>query len=174
MATPTDDGGKPSAATPRSMGCDSTLDRPTTATSETTSSPDETRASRDDGGSAWPSASRSDSGPTGRKKSRCLTVWVNTNSAYNATEATAAKASCDDENSGPGGDVVKRGSTRVTVARVITVASEDPEPSGLKCANPCRHAATSSESPTTPAVVIITAAKTVSRAKVEVSFPEPE
>ena len=89
---------------------------------------------REEGGSAWPSPSRSSAGPTGRKKSRCRTVWVKTNSAYSARDATAAKASCDALNSGPGVAVVNRGSTRVTEARVMTVASAEPVPSGLKVA----------------------------------------
>ena len=67
--------------------------------------------------------------------------------------------------------VVNRGSTSVTLARVITVASAEPVPSGLKCARWCRSAPTSSARPTMPLALIITAAKTVSRASVEVSLP---
>ena len=41
-------------------------------------------------------------GATGRKKSRCRTVWVKTNSRRAPARQTAAKASCAPENSGPG------------------------------------------------------------------------
>ena len=108
---------------------------------------------------------------TGRKKSRCRTVWVKTKSEYSASEATAAKASWADENSGPGVLVVKRGSTSVTDASVMTVASAEPVPSGLKFARWWRSAPTSSASPTMPLVEIITAANTVSRAYVDVWSP---
>ena len=74
-------------------------------------------------------------------------------------------------NSGPEALVVKRGSTRVRPARVTTVASAAPVPSGLKLARWCRSALTSSESPTMPLRLIITAAKTVSRASVRGSSP---
>ncbi len=87
------------------------------------------------------------------------------------SEATAAKASCEAENSGPGSAVVKRGSTRVRPASVITVASAAPVPSALKTARWWRSAPISRESPTMPLTVIITAANTVSRARVEVPSP---
>ena len=78
--TPTNDSGSPAASTPDSMAGDSILASPTTATSERSSSPSETQASRSVGGSA---CSSSDSGlpwsVTGRKKSRCRTVCVTTN-----------------------------------------------------------------------------------------------
>ena len=74
-------------------------------------------------------------------------------------------------NSGPALLVVNVGSTRLSVDRVATVASAAPAPSALKTATPCRIAATSSESPTMPLQVIITAAKTVSRASDSVSWP---
>jgi hypothetical protein len=98
---------------------------------------------------------------------------VNTNSAYSASDAMAAKASWEDENSGPGVAVVNRGSTSVTEASVITVASAEPVPSGLNVARWWRSAPTRSASPTMPLAVIITAANTVSRASVDVSFPDP-
>ena len=74
-------------------------------------------------------------------------------------------------NSGPSAEVVKRGSTSVRVARVMTVARAEPVPSGLKTANRSRRAATTSASPTMPFTVIITAAKTVSRASPAVPSP---
>ena len=93
--------------------------------------------------------------------------------AYRARDASAAKASCDPLNSGPGVVVVKLGSTSVVIARVITVARAAPVPSALKCVVPYLTAPTSRLSPTMPLQVIITAAKTVSRASVEVSLPPP-
>ena len=107
---------------------------------------------------------------TGRKKSRCRTVWVNTNIAYRAADATAANVSCDAENSGPGSEVVNRGSTSVRPASVITVARAEPVPSALNSARWCLSAPISSDRPTIPLTVIISAAKTVSLARVEVSL----
>ena len=68
-------------------------------------------------------------------------------------------------NSGPGSDVVTDGTTRQSTASAITVASAAPVPSGLKTARWCLSAPTSREMPTMPLRVIITAAKTVSRAR---------
>ena len=76
----------------------------------------------------------------------------------------AAKASWAPVNSGPGSDVVAEGTTRHSTASAITVASAAPVPSGLKTARWCLAAPTSSEMPTMPLTVIMTAAKTVSRA----------
>ena len=75
------------------------------------------------------------------------------------------------ENSGPGLLVVKVGTTSVSVASVDTVASAVALPSALKFASRVRSAPTSSEMPTTPLQVIITAANTVSRASVDASSP---
>ena len=52
----------------------------------------------------------------------------------------------------------------------MTVARAAPVPSGLNTARWCFTAPTSSEMPTMPLTVIITAAKTVSRARPEVSL----
>ncbi len=98
---------------------------------------------------------------------------MKTNSAYSANDVTAANASCEEENSGPGVVVVNRGSTSVTEASVMTVASAEPVPSGLNVARWWRSAPTRSARPTMPLALIITAANTVSRASVDVSFPEP-
>ena len=57
------------------------------------------------------------------------------------------------------------------VASVATVASAAPVPSALNTAMPCLTAPTSSDSPRIPFVVIITAAKTVSRASEKDSGP---
>ncbi len=73
------------------------------------------------------------------------------------------------ENSGPGTLVVNVGSTRHTVARVATVARAPPVPSLLKTTRPCRSEPASTQIPRIPLQVIITAAKTVSRARVVVS-----
>ena len=78
-------------------------------------------------------------------------------------------ASCPPENSGPGRLVVKVGSTSVSVASVATVASALAVPSALNSACRVRSVPTSSDSPTMPLQVIITAAKTVSRASDAVS-----
>ena len=106
----------------------------------------------------------SPSAVTGRKKSRCRTVWVSTQAAYTTRDARAAKASWLGENWGPGVVVVKFGSTRLSVARVATVASPAPLPSALKTARCRRMAPSSKQMPTIPLQVIMTAAKTVSRA----------
>src|SRR5215210_4134041 len=86
-------------------------------------------------------------------------------------DATAAKTSCSGENSGPGRLVVYVGRTSVRVASVDTVASAVAVPSALNVATRVRSAPTRSDSPTMPLHVIITAAKTVSRASVAVSAP---
>ena len=66
--------------------------------------------------------------------------------------------------SGPLSEVVKVDSTRQIVARMITVVSADAVPPGLKTADRCRSALTSRDRPMISLMVIITAAKTVSRA----------
>ena len=69
--------------------------------------------------------------------------------------------------------MVKVGSTSVSVARAATVASAVPVPSALKRGMLNRKAPISRASPTIPLVVIMTAAKTVSRASDAVSgLPE--
>nr|BFE69350.1 hypothetical protein GCM10020092_026510 [Actinoplanes digitatis] len=60
--------------------------------------------------------------------------------------------------------MVKLGRTRPSVAIVATAASAPPVPSGLKTAKRRRTAPTSRDRPRMPLQVIITAAKTVSRA----------
>ena len=67
--------------------------------------------------------------------------------------------------------VVNRGTTRQTAASAITVDSAAPVPSGLNTARWWRSALTSRHMPTMPLRLIITAANTVSRARVEVSLP---
>ena len=103
---------------------------------------------------------------TGTKKSRWRTFCTKTKSAYSATDAIPANASCVRENSGPGALVVNVGRTRHSVARVITVANAVAVPSALKVAMRWRSVATTRQSPTMPLQVIIAAAKTVSRASV--------
>ena len=63
------------------------------------------------------------------------------------------------------------GTTRESVASVATVASAVAVPSALNVATRCRSVAASSDSPTIPVAVIMTAANTVSRASVAVSSP---
>ena len=63
------------------------------------------------------------------------------------------------------------GSTSVSVASVETVASAVAVPSALNSAKRRRSVPTSSDRPTIPLQVIITAANTVSRASVAVSSP---
>ena len=75
-------------------------------------------------------------------------------------------------NDGPGSLTVNFGRTRVSPDSVITVARADPVPSGLNTARWCRRAQTSREQPTIPLRLIMTAAKTVSRARVE-AWSEP-
>ena len=136
IATPTTACGKPAASTPASIAGDSTLARPTTPTSAVTSSPRLRRAAWSLGGAACSSLplSAPPSVSTGRKKSRCRTVCVSTNAPYSTSDAAAAKVSCGAENCGPGVVVVNVGSTRLSVARVATVASAAPVPSALKTA----------------------------------------
>ncbi len=55
-------------------------------------------------------------------------------------------------------------------ASAIRVASAEPVPSGLKSARWWRSAPTSSDNPTMPLMLIMIAAKTVSRARPEVSL----
>jgi hypothetical protein len=137
ITTPTNDAGRPAAATPASIAGDSTLASPTTATNATSSSPTLVSAARAVGGSACTSVSTTTPAEvTGRKKSRCRTVWVSTNAPYSTTDATAAKTSCAGENSGPGRLVVKVGRTRLKVASVATVASAAPVPSALNRVTP--------------------------------------
>src|SRR5215207_9993270 len=172
ITTPTKDGGNPIAATPASMAGDSTLANPTTATSAANKRPTLANAARRVGGSACSSApATSPAEVTGRKKSRCRTVWVSTNRPYRMTDASAAKVSCAGENSGPGRLVVKVGRTRLSVASVAMVASAAPVPSALNEITEYRSPPTKSERPTMPLQVIITAAKTVSRASELVSGP---
>jgi hypothetical protein len=137
MTTPTKDCGKPTASTPASMAGDSTFASPTTAASETVSNARLIRVAAAEGGGACSSAAEaSPSATTGRKKSRCRTVWVSTNMPYRTSEVTAAKASCEVENSGPGSLVVNVGNTSVSVASVTTVASAAPDPSALNSSRP--------------------------------------
>jgi hypothetical protein len=67
--------------------------------------------------------------------------------------------------------VVKFGRTRQSVVSVITVAKAVADPSALKVATRSRSAAVRIETPTMPLQVIITAAKTVSRASVSACEP---
>ena len=73
--------------------------------------------------------------------------------------------------SGPGELVVNAGKTRHSVASVITAANAPPLPAAWNSTTWWRTAPTSSDSPTIPLQVIITAAKTVSRASVAVCGP---
>jgi hypothetical protein len=65
-------------------------------------------------------------------KNRGAEPSVMTNTAYKASEAMAAKASWAGVNSGPGWLVVRVGSTKLSVANVVTVANAAPDPSALK------------------------------------------
>ena len=76
-------------------------------------------------------------------------------------------------NLGPGALVVNVGSTSVRTASVHTVASAAPVPSALNVAMWRRSVTMSNEIPTIPLQLIITAAKTVSRASESV-FDPPE
>ncbi len=172
MTTPTTAYGEPRLRTASSIVGESSLARPTTATSAATSRPRLTHASRASGGSACPSPSSSStpitrpcsSLATGRKKSRWRMVWVKTNAAYSAREATAANPSWEGENSRPAADVVKLGNTMLTPASVMTVATAEPVLEALKLTRWCLSPPTSRQMPTMPLRVIISAAKTVSRA----------
>ena len=74
-------------------------------------------------------------------------------------------------NVGPGELVVNAGKTRHSVASVITAANAPPLPAAWNSTTWWRTAPTSNDSPTMPLQVIITAAKTVSRASVAVCGP---
>lgn len=139
MITPTNDCGRPATMTACSTAGDSSSARPTTATRAQSSSTRLLSACRLLGGSAWLSSSNTRFWPRcaiGRKKSRCRTVWVNTNSRYTKSVAIAAKASWLEVNSLPGCPVVKAGRTRLSVATVVTVASAAPAPSALNSVTP--------------------------------------
>src|SRR6476646_9018254 len=84
---------------------------------------------------------------------------------------TAAKASCELENSDPGALVVTVGTTIVMTASVVTVARAAPVPSALNEIRRYFTAPRNNDRPTMPLQVIITAAKTVSRASDWVSLP---
>ena len=84
---------------------------------------------------------------------------------------TAANISWAGENCGPGVVDVNVGRTRESVANVITVASATPAPSALNTTVGWRRVPASSDRPTMPLQVMITAAKTVSRASVAASPP---
>ena len=96
---------------------------------------------------------------------------MSTNVTHSPREQTPAKTSCGGENWDPEALVVNVGSTRLSVASATSVASAEPVPSALNRGTPCRSAPTSSESPTTPFIVIIAAANTVSRASVSALWP---
>ncbi len=83
----------------------------------------------------------------------------------------AAKASWLAEKTGPGSLVVNVGSTRLSVASTAIALSAAVLPSGLNDTVRCRSAPSSRQIPTMPLQVIITAAKTVSRASEDVSSP---
>jgi hypothetical protein len=171
ITTPTNDCGKPAARTPASIAGDSTFASPTTATSATSSRQRLPVAAPRVGAGPWSSSSRTvPPSATGRKKLRCRRVWVRTKSTYSTSDAAAANVSCAGENRGPG-TRVNVGSTRLSVARVVTVASAAPLPSGLNSTVPKRSEPSSSARPTIPLVVIMTAANTVSRASEAVSWP---
>ena len=82
----------------------------------------------------------------------------------------AANASWEEENSGPVALVVNVGRTRQSVASVTTVPNAVAEPSALKSAVRSRSAPSRIDSPMIPLQVIMTAAKTVSRASVSVAL----
>ena len=82
-----------------------------------------------------------------------------------------AKASCVDEYIGPGVEVVNCGSTRVSVVSAANTESAELLPSARKVTMRCRILPASRQSPTTPLQIIITVAKTVSRARLRVSSP---
>ena len=173
MITPTADGGNPAASTPSSIAGEIVLASPTTATSATTSSATLVSASRSDGGGAC-----SSSPPASPDGQEVVAVAHGLDDDEQAVERRstrrAANTSWAVENSGPGALVVNVGSTRQTVASVATAASALPDPSALKSATWRRSAPTSTDTPMIPLRVIITAAKTVSRASVAVSSGSPD
>src|SRR5262249_57116926 len=75
-------------------------------------------------------------------------------------------ASCAGENTGPGVLVVNLGTTRPSVDKVATVARAAPAPSALKTTTDSRRVPTTIDRPTIPLQVRMTAANTVSRARV--------
>src|SRR5262245_49102650 len=84
----------------------------------------------------------------------------------------AANASCDGENTGPGRLVVKVGTTRPSVDKVATVARAAPDPSALNDTTVACRVPTRIDRPTMPLQVRMTAANTVSRARVS-ALPAP-
>ena len=155
MTTPTNDCGKPTAATPASMAGDSTFASPTTATSATSSSP---RLQRQRGSGRRAAASacvapRRVARP--RRGDRQEEVAVpdglgEDERAVQHERGDGGEGELGRGELGAGRLVVKVGSTRLSVASVVTVASAAPVPSALKTATPWRSAPTSSERPTMP------------------------
>src|SRR3954454_18170675 len=97
--------------------------------------------------------------------------WMKTNTPYSTSDVTPANASCAVLNRGPGALVVNVGSTRLSVtSAVITVSAEYDACTRNSCTR-CRNEPTTSDSPRMPLQVIITAAKTVSRANDAVLSP---
>src|SRR5699024_10845795 len=173
ITTPTKEWGNPAAETAASIAGDSIFASPTTATSAPINTPALPSALRLRGLVTWcgTCVPVTESGATtGTKKSRCRTVWVSTNNPYNNSEAQAAKTNCEAAYSGPGSLTVKFGKTMVSAASVVTQARAAPLPSGWKRVVPYRTEPTSSDNPTIPFIVIIAAAKTVSRASDEASW----
>src|SRR5262245_25963144 len=78
----------------------------------------------------------------------------------------AAKASCAGEYTGPGLLVVKVGRTSPSVESVATVAMDAPAPSALNGTTGPRRVPARIDSPPMPFDVMMTAANTVSRARV--------
>ena len=100
---------------------------------------------------------------TGKKKSRCRTVWVTTNAPYRPSDTTAANASCDVVYSRPGSVTVNPAAPG-TPGQGYHRCEAEPEPEALNDTSRWCSAPVSSETPTMPFRVIITAANTVSRA----------
>src|SRR5688572_19054549 len=84
----------------------------------------------------------------------------------------AANASWGGENTGPGVLVVKVGTTRPSVDKVATVARAAPAPSALNDTTNLCHVPARNDRPTMPLHVMMTAANTVSRARVSAA-PAP-
>ena len=92
--------------------------------------------------------------------------------AVETEDAIAANVSCGAENCGPGVAVVKFGTTSPRVANVARVARAAPAPSALNDTTEPRRVPTRMDKPTIPLQVMMTAANTVSRARVSAA-PAP-
>ena len=173
MTTPTNDCGSPAAATPSSMAGDSTFARPTTATSATSSRPEADQRGPDAGRvGVLVLVERRVAVGGDRQEEVAVPDGLGEHEQRRRAPARRPRRrpAATAENSGPGWLVVNVGSTRLSIGQGGHGGQRRAGALGVerrRARGAARRAA--GESPTMPLQVIITAAKTVSRASVAVS-----